>query len=314
MAPPLTDGHKVLIQALLSRGPLPEEDFHSIFSGVTGKNPANHQQVFNDYLLKINRELSYVNCEVRGCRNQNDGNVHYGFVNNVADEESKLGTKYSVPQIAFYRAIIEAIVQDAAAQGSISGIEALNVRLENQVQTGAGSQSQDHPSTIPAAFRNFSLSQKEKTLEELTRDRWLYISVDDRVGLGIRSFLDLRSWFRSNDIPSCEVCNEAAVKAELCPNENCTARIHEYCLKQRFSQRRAERTCPSCGNQWGLSIPKAEEVDEEDEPNPVQTQPPLASRKKRLRTGEASRASALSQPPPDVSGPRRTTRSSARLS
>lgn len=137
--PPLTDAHKVLIQALISRGPLTEEEFHSVFSGVTGKNPgqspfppplskyrvrrvswgswglrfgmyffssANQQKVFSDYLLKINRELSYVNCELRGCRNQNDGKVYYGFVNNVADEESKLGTKYSVPQIAYYRAIV----------------------------------------------------------------------------------------------------------------------------------------------------------------------------------------------------------------
>lgn len=84
-----------------------------------------------------------------------------------------------------------------------------------QVQTGAGSQSQEHSSSVPAALRNFSMSQKERTLEELVRDRWLHLSSEDKIGLGIRSFLDLRSWFRSNDIPSCEVCNEAAVKVIL---------------------------------------------------------------------------------------------------
>lgn len=83
------------------------------------------------------------------------------------------------------------------------------------VQTGAGSQSQEQSSSVPAALRNFSLSQKERTLEELVQDRWLYLSADNKIGLGIRSFLDLRSWFRSNDIPSCEVCNEAAVKVIL---------------------------------------------------------------------------------------------------
>lgn len=44
------------------------------------------------------------------------------------------------------------------------------------------------------------------------RDRWLYSTEDGMVGLGVRSFLDLRGWFRSNDVPSCEVCNEPAIK------------------------------------------------------------------------------------------------------
>jgi len=55
------------------------------------------------------------------------------------------------------------------------------------------------------------MSQKERTLEELARDHWLSLT-DGKVGLGVRSFLDLRSWFRSNEVPPCEVCNEAAVK------------------------------------------------------------------------------------------------------
>ena len=52
---------------------------------------------FNDFLLKINKELSYVQMELRRCRNQNDGQLFYGLVNNVSDDQSKLGTKYFVP-------------------------------------------------------------------------------------------------------------------------------------------------------------------------------------------------------------------------
>lgn len=132
----LTWRHHTLIQSLLSRPPLPESEFYSIFSGVTGKNPckcpdsfssilfrvwlvelfvyfcsvddfaATHRDLFNDFLLKINKELAYVQFELRGCRNQYDGRVYYGVVNNVADEQSKLGTRYSVPQIAFYKAVV----------------------------------------------------------------------------------------------------------------------------------------------------------------------------------------------------------------
>ncbi|KAJ0020920.1 hypothetical protein Pint_31625 [Pistacia integerrima] len=107
--PSLSWKHQTLIQALITRGPLKENDFHHIFSAVTGKNPGAHQELFNEYLLKINRELSSCQFELRGCRDQYDGHVCYGVVNNVADEQSKLGTKYSVPQIAFYKGIVSLI-------------------------------------------------------------------------------------------------------------------------------------------------------------------------------------------------------------
>ncbi|XP_015873366.1 uncharacterized protein LOC107410447 [Ziziphus jujuba] len=305
--PELTWRHQTLIQALLSRGPLKEDQFHRIFTGLTGKNPGSHQQLFDDFLLKINKELSYVQFELRGCRSQYDGQVYYGVVNNVSDEQSKLGTKYSVSQIAFYKAIIEAIVQDATAQGSISSIDALNLRLENQVIIGTGSQG--NGDYIPA-LRNFSISQKEKALNELVLDQWLNV-VDGNIVLGIRSFLDLRSWFRNNDIPSCEVCNEAGVKAELCQNEACVVRIHNYCLKKLFSQRKGGRVCPSCGTQWKYG-PKLELVEHDDEPNmPTQSQPPPRPRIKRQRTNNETESgpSQHSQPSSDM---RRATRSSNR--
>jgi len=83
-----------------------------------------------------------------------------------------------------------------------------------QVPNGSQSQSQTGSPfpDAPAALRNFSMSQKEKALEELVRDGWLSSTPDGNIGLGIRSFLDLRSWFRHNEIPACEVCNEAGVK------------------------------------------------------------------------------------------------------
>jgi hypothetical protein len=65
---------------------------------------------------------------------------------------------------------------------------------------------------VPHAFKSFNLSQKDKTLRELAKDLWLDMTEDSNVRLGVKSFLDLRSWFRSNDVPSCHVCNEAGIK------------------------------------------------------------------------------------------------------
>ncbi|KAM3256000.1 hypothetical protein ACQJBY_048889 [Aegilops geniculata] len=132
--PPLSWRHHTLLQALLSRGPLSERDFHALFTAISGgKNPAAHQQLFSDTLMKINNELGYLQFDLRACINQYDGTVYYGVVNNISDEESKLGSKYSVPQIAFYKGLLEAIVHEAGNDGSITSIEALNVRIDNQV-------------------------------------------------------------------------------------------------------------------------------------------------------------------------------------
>lgn len=81
-----------------------------------------------------------------------------------------------------------------------------------QVTIAAGSQSQGSQPHVPYAFKQFGLSQKEKTLHELVRDLWLNLTTDGNVRLGVKSFLDLRSWFRNNDVKPCQVCNEAGIK------------------------------------------------------------------------------------------------------
>uniref|UniRef100_A0A1D1XDQ5 Non-structural maintenance of chromosomes element 1 homolog n=1 Tax=Anthurium amnicola TaxID=1678845 RepID=A0A1D1XDQ5_9ARAE len=282
--------HHTLIQALLSRGPLEDKEFYSLFLGISGKNPETHKKIFDDVLYKINKELAYVQFELRGCRNQYDGKIYYGVINTIADEQSKLGTKYSVPQIAFYRAILDAIMQDPTAQGCISNIDALNIRLENQVQTGQS--SQDGHSHVPSAFRSFTLAQKEKTVNELVQDQWLCSTLNGNIGLGVRSFLDLRGWFRSNDFPSCEVCNEAGVKAEMCKSESCNIRIHGYCLKKKFSGKVA-RVCPGCGAAWHFSQSDWEEEGHDTS----QSQPPSNSlpKGKRLQTCKAETVEAAQE-------------------
>ncbi|KAG0469042.1 hypothetical protein HPP92_018370 [Vanilla planifolia] len=288
--------HHTLIQALLSRGPLKEMEFCTIFAEITGKNPATNKQLFNDCLLKINKELDVVQFELRAFMDQYDGNIYYGIVNNVADDQSKLGTKYSPAQIAFYKAIIEAIVLDGTKNGCITNIEALNVHLEDQA---AGKALQDNQSCIPAAFKSFSISQKEKALNQLIKDRWLSSTSDGQVGLGIRSFLDLRSWFQNNEVVSCEVCNEAAIKAENCPNKGCSIRMHSYCLKKKFYQRKVARICPGCGTSWDPSDCFIEEEEAAEEPSQSnETTEASAKVKKRTRSYKIERdANELNQAP-----------------
>ncbi|CAL5098501.1 unnamed protein product [Urochloa decumbens] len=304
---PLSWRHHTLLQALLTRGPLSDRDFHALFTAVSGKNPATHQQLFNETLLKINKDLAYLQFELRACINQYDGMVYYGVVNNISDEESKLGTKYSVAQIAFYKGLLEAIVQEAGNDGRITSIDAINVRLDNQVIIVDG--SQDSQSRLPTSIKNFSFSQKEKTLEELIRDRWLSSTSTGKIGLGTRSFLDLRSWFRANDIPSCVVCNEACIKASSCPNEGCNVRIHDYCLKKKFSQRKASRACPGCSTEWPRQDDEADGDDDVNEPGEDEAPSANRSSSKKRKKVKAELVEENDNAGPSTAVPRRTSRS-----
>uniref|UniRef100_A0A0C9RS92 Non-structural maintenance of chromosomes element 1 homolog n=1 Tax=Wollemia nobilis TaxID=56998 RepID=A0A0C9RS92_9CONI len=254
----LEPGHHTLIQALLARGPLHEKEVQSMFNTLCENNSSGlRERGFHEYIGNINKELGFLQFEVRAGRNQYDGEVYYGVVNKVADEQAKLGTQYSLPQIAFFRALMEAILQDQSGKGQILNIEALNIRLEAQ----ARQESQIDLNQKPLAFKQFSMAQKEKTLEDLLKNRWLCTTEDGKIGLGIRAFLELRSLFKNFEVPFCDVCNEAGIKAKLCQNEECSVRMHNYCLKRKFQHQQGSRVCPSCGMEWDCSELNFEECD-----------------------------------------------------
>ncbi|KAF5795257.1 hypothetical protein HanXRQr2_Chr08g0337511 [Helianthus annuus] len=45
-------------------------------------------------------------------------------------------------------------------------------------------------------------------------DEWLFATSDGIIGLGVGSFLDLRSWFPNNEVSPCDVCSEAGIKTK----------------------------------------------------------------------------------------------------
>jgi hypothetical protein len=55
-----------------------------------------------------------------------------------------------------------------------------------------------------------------------------------QIALGVMAFLELRNFFKNFDLPLCDVCNEAAIKAQPCRNEACNVRMHSYCVPRKF--------------------------------------------------------------------------------
>ncbi|XP_056860612.1 uncharacterized protein LOC108845988 isoform X1 [Raphanus sativus] len=107
-----------------------------------------------------------------------------------------------------------------------SGLNILFLRLPSLKRFIVTSEASSSQQQVPPAFKNFSMSQKDITLDELVKDNWLCPTRDCNTGLTIKSLLDLRSCFRDYEVPSSEVCNEAGVKDD--------------------------RVCSRCGKSWPL--------------------------------------------------------------
>ncbi|GJW73348.1 1,4-alpha-glucan-branching enzyme 3, chloroplastic/amyloplastic, partial [Tanacetum coccineum] len=54
--------------------------------------------------------------------------------------------------------------------------------------------------------------KKDKALQDFVQDQWLCDTANGKFGLGVRSSLDLWSWFHNNEVPLCDACNEAGIK------------------------------------------------------------------------------------------------------
>eukprot|EP00250_Pteridium_aquilinum_P006747 c16599_g1_i1 orf=149-1057(+) len=298
----LDQRHHTFIQALMARGPLPEDHARAMFCELCCEASLEPGE-FSHFVASVNKEMNFLQMEVRAGRNQYDGKLYYGLVNKLGNEQAKLGTRYNHAQIAFFKAVLEAIVSDTSLKGEISGIQALNLRLEMQnEQQPSGETSTQTPSM---GAMNLTLAQKEKTLEELAHDHWLSHTPDGMVALGIRSFLELWNVFKNYDVPICDVCNEAGIKAQACQNEDCSVRMHDYCLKNRFHRAQIPRVCPGCGTDWGgntshdvqrdREIRRRSEESQDDlsMETPVLKRPRSSSR--RSRTDFAQHAVSLSQ-------------------
>lgn len=237
--------HHTFIQALMTKGPVAERDAKTMHAALFEEETSGGG--FAQFVSAINKEMDFLQMELRAGRNQYDGSIYYGLVNKVGNEQAKMGTRYSHAQISFFKAVLEAIISDPSLEGKISSLRALNLRLEVQSEhTG------DVATQSSQGSSNLTLAQKEKTLTEFDQDQWLSQSEDGMVTLGMRAFLELWNVFKNYDVPFCDVCNEAGIKAQSCQNKDCPVRMHEYCLKVKFHYPQVSRVCPKCGTDWDL--------------------------------------------------------------
>ncbi|GJP50839.1 hypothetical protein CLOM_g9996 [Closterium sp. NIES-68] len=277
--------HHTLVQSLMSRGPAKEAQARQLHHDIWAKVAGDSQEDFLTSVGRINAALSLLQLELRAAADQADGELWYGVVNRAADSQGKLGTRYSHEEIQYFKCLVEHIVTASNGSGCISSITALHLTpapsssQPNATQDPLSPSSSQPPLSPPAARSHaLSLTDKERLIADLAENHWLSLANDSRdgssgagsssggggggrrgsgvqgrVGLGVRTYLELQQYLKSIEgVVVCDVCHDAAVTAVCCASEGCEYRLHQYCLAAKFHRVKHPK-CPQCDSPWPSS-------------------------------------------------------------
>ncbi|BBN11961.1 non-structural maintenance of chromosomes element 1 [Marchantia polymorpha subsp. ruderalis] len=152
--------HHTFLQAIMNRGPLWEDTVLQIYKSLQNVDSLDGFYLF---LGEINKELEFVEMELKKVTNQNDGKEYFGMINKYASPQAKLGSRLSSAQIAFFKAVMEAIVLEPSGEGYILSATALNLKPAeaHQVEASGAASSQT------TAIIKMTMSAKEEALDLL---------------------------------------------------------------------------------------------------------------------------------------------------
>ena len=117
--------------------------------------------------------------------------------------------------------------------------------------------------------RKFDINLADKTIRKLDQHKWLIL--DNRSGkirFHARFLAEMEDWLRDqypDQLLKCSKCNKTVLKAKKCPNEDCGAVFHMYCIYDKKSKEKGK--CTKCGTEINLKLPSlATKTQDNNEP------------------------------------------------
>jgi len=156
-----------------------DKDLQTIYEAIVEKYKLTNVTLQN-LVRCINQNMESLSFEIRKARRESDGRIYWGVVNTLNDKISELATQLTSDELNFYKAIIENLVSHHRETNEItlSETEILNLGTSSV---------------------KFKPSESEVALHKLIDDLWLeYHGEEGRVGLSVRSFLELKEHFQDD--------------------------------------------------------------------------------------------------------------------
>lgn len=273
----LGPSHQLFLQAMMHRGAVSAREARELYrKAASCSNERYDDSHFPGFLSAINRHLKPLGMELAQSRMEASAARWYGLVNRVQDPAAKIATSYSQPELEFFNKVLEQLVQ------SEDGIAASTALLHSTSQME----------------RKITYKDAQAFLKTLKEEQWLEEVSQGVYGPGPRFILELRPFLRElfgDDIIDCRICKEPALRGQYCGNDQCTTKLHLYCLAKLASGRGTIR-CPGCHGTWSHDIPEIElDVDEGARPSDhahssrgtrPPSQPMKATRLRKSRSGK----------------------------
>ncbi|TFK29863.1 hypothetical protein FA15DRAFT_663147 [Coprinopsis marcescibilis] len=234
------DVYKLYLQAILSRGILSEEVAQLLMQKCRRAvlqacdNAIQVQDVDWDYFVQnVNALVDKLDFEFRPISDENTGAAFYALVNRKGDDIAQVATDYTPAEIAFFKAVVELIMDADNFSYSVSSLAALR--------------------EIPALKLNFAKSQGEILLSSFVAKGWLNRSKRGRYTLAMRSMLELlpylKSTFGEDALLECLICKDALTRGVAC--HQCRKSIHYHCFA-KYKGNKESLNCPNCRGEWPL--------------------------------------------------------------
>lgn len=271
--------HRAFLQALSSRQTITWEEAKPIIAAIeTCENPERatttedvDQTDFESYIYTINNEISPFDYEIRNSLHQVSKERVYALVNTTSDALTQMSTVHTADEIAFVKRVLDAMFDTHNTQQAevmaVTSMQALKLakdpsRRETQTQS---------------AQSGLTMVQAEKILSDMVAEGWFELSQRGYYSLSPRALMELRSWLvhTYNEAPeedeeddeelhekikNCKLCRDIVTIGQRCPNMPCSARLHNYCVRNMFRAQRESEKCPTCNTDWKDAPPVGEKA------------------------------------------------------
>lgn len=208
-------------------------------------NATYNEEAYRAMFDEAAKHLSSVDLELRTFRDQQYGQTMLALVNTKADTLIQGATRYSAPEIAFIKKLIEEIFKARREAYAIASLEA--VRLGSKLRT------------------HLTRDATEELLKNLVDHRWIDYSTEGIYTLSTRSLLELRNYlqneFGEEYYHTCSHCKDLVTLGIGCVNisRGCTTRYHLHCARSTIGSavddddalhRLAGFSCHNCMRTW----------------------------------------------------------------
>uniref|UniRef100_A0A1E1XDG5 Non-structural maintenance of chromosomes element 1 homolog n=1 Tax=Amblyomma aureolatum TaxID=187763 RepID=A0A1E1XDG5_9ACAR len=231
------DHHRMFVQIMLARKVLFLQELEDVIRCCHEKFSVpcfavDNQPQLAKFISDVNSVISPFHMRIKGGVSEENGSHFYALLNMKDDELSKCATKFSPNEMKFFKKLVVKIVESDS--GSIMSTEALHIVYE------------DNETTL-------RLSAAEDLLSRMAELGCL-VENNGKISLGPLAQLELEPYLQEqfgDELPRCHVCRQICVKGELCPNSECSVKLHLHCATSlRRSSRSTSSCCPSCKQAW----------------------------------------------------------------